>query len=76
MMIKVLLILFLIILLMKNNRIENFSAGTGIQLLTSKPYYTWYDYYTQLMKYPYYRPYYNRPYRPYYYGPYYRPYYF
>ena len=32
---------------------EGFLSGTDIQLLTSKPYYTQYDYLTQARKYPY-----------------------
>lgn len=33
---------------------EGFMSGTEVQLLTSKPYYTWYDYFTNVRKYPYY----------------------
>lgn len=61
---------------------ENFLSGTDVQLLTSKPYYTWYDYLTQARKYPYYYryPYYGYSFRyPYYnygYYPYYRPTYY
>lgn len=39
---------------------EGFLSGTDVQLLTSKPYYTWYDYLTNIWKYPYemyYQPY-------------------
>ena len=59
---------------------EGFISGTDVQLLTSKPYYTWYDYLTNWRRYPYfYRyPYYN--YYPQYYNygwyPYYRPQYY
>jgi len=61
---------------------EGFLSGTDVQLLTSKPYYTWYDYLTQARRYPYYYryPYYGSSYRyPYYnygYYPYYRPTYY
>jgi len=33
---------------------EGFLSGTDVQLLTSKPYYTWYDYLTNLKRDPYY----------------------
>jgi len=61
---------------------EGFLSGTDVQLLTSKPYYTWYDYLTQARRYPYYYryPYYGYSYRyPLYnygYYPYYRPTYY
>ena len=64
---------------------EGFISGTEVQLLTSKPYYTWYDYITNLRRYPYYYnygtyPYYGGGYRyPYYnygFSPYYRPRYY
>lgn len=57
---------------------EGFISGAEVQLLTSKPYYTWYDYISHSRRnpyfynYPYYgkRPYYNRyPYRSPYYSP-------
>ena len=51
---------------------ENFSSGTQVQMLTSTPYYNWYDYMTHAKRYfssylPYQRPYlpYQRPYLPY-----------
>ena len=36
---------------------EGFLSGTDVQLLTSKPYYTWYDYLSNLRRYPYNRGY-------------------
>ena len=36
-----------------NKTNEGFLSGTDVQLLTSKPYYTRYDYLTQARKYPY-----------------------
>jgi len=58
---------------------EGFLSGTDVQLLTSRPYYTWYDYLTSLRRYPYYHryPYYGYP-RYYNYGwyPYYIPRYY
>ena len=48
-----LLVILLIGFLFENKSKEHFSPGTDIQLLTSKPYYTWYDYITQMRKYPY-----------------------
>ena len=61
---------------------EGFLSGTDVQLLTSKPYYTWYDYLTNLRRYPYYHRYpyygysYSYPYVNYGYYPYYRPTYY
>ena len=53
---------------------ENFSSGTQVQMLTSTPYYNWYDYMTHAKRYfssylPYQRPYYLNT--PYYNTPYY-----
>ena len=59
-----------------NTTTEGFLSGTDVQLLTSKPYYTWYDYLTQASRYPYYNNYpyygqfYRRPYGRYYGYPY------
>ncbi len=65
----------------KNTVSEGFISGAEVQLLTSKPYYTWYDYlnhsrrnpyyYRSLYKYPSYNPYYNYRYN-YRYNPYYQ----
>ena len=58
---------------------EGFLSGTDVQLLTSKPYYTWYDYLTQARRYPYYNnyPYYGSSFRyPFYNYGYYRPRYY
>lgn len=53
-MLKYIVIILLVVFLYCNYcNIENFSPGTGIQLLTSKPYYTNYDYHTWMNKYPY-----------------------
>lgn len=63
--ITILLILLIIILIMMYQQQinEGFLSGTDVQLLTSKPYYTWYDYLTNIRKYPY-GMYYYQPYVP------------
>ena len=83
-MIQIIFIIILIIVLflcIEDNK-EHFSDGTAVQLLTSKPYYTWYDYLTKFnpyrynYKYPVYRyPIYRYPYYrfPIYRYPYYNP---
>lgn len=75
----ILLILTIGYVLYNNNLIkEGFISGTQIQLLSSKPYYTWYDFWRNpwrnSLRYPlsYRYPYYSYP--RYYYGyPFYRP---
>ena len=68
--------------LSRNSVNEGFLSGTDVQLLTSRPYYTWYDYLTNLRKYPYfYRyPYYGYgseyPYYNYGFYPFYKPTYY
>jgi hypothetical protein len=50
----ILIILFILtIYCLQKKTTEGFLSGTDVQLLTSKPYYTWYDYLTQARKYPY-----------------------
>ena len=49
----ILIILFILAIYYLQKKTEGFLSGTDIQLLTSKPYYTWYDYLTQERKYPY-----------------------
>lgn len=73
--------LFLIMLIVYYSRqiSEGYISGAEVQLLTSKPYYTWYDYITHSRKHPYfYRyPYYSKRYyynrSPYYYYPHFSP---
>lgn len=61
----------------RNTISEGFISGAEVQLLTSKPYYTWYDYLSHSRRNPYYYgssyygssyeyPYYNYGYYPYY----------
>jgi hypothetical protein len=50
----ILIILFILaIYCLQKKTTEGFLSGTDVQLLTSKPYYTRYDYLTQARKYPY-----------------------
>ena len=86
---RVLLILIVLLIgyiLYHNSLVkEGFISGTQVQLLTSKPYYTWYDYisrgdwfpwrYPIQYRYPLPYRYPNYTYPRYYYGyPFYRPY--
>ena len=67
------------ILMNRNTISEGFMSGAEVQLLTSKPYYTWYDYISNRKRNPYYYgSLYNYPYNNYRYNPYYNyyPYYF
>ena len=49
----ILTLLFILFFYSLQKTSEGFLSGTDIQLLTSKPYYTKYDYLTQARKYPY-----------------------
>ena len=50
------LLIVAIVCYIQNKKInEGFLSGTDVQLLTSKPYYTWYDYLTNWRRYPSYR---------------------
>lgn len=63
----------------RNTVSEGFISGAEVQLLTSKPYYTWYDYLSHSRRNPYYYGYsyygssYEYPYYNYGYYPYYSP---
>lgn len=79
-----LILLFSVILFYQRKTIsESFITGTDVQLLTSKPYYTMYDYLSNrkyqrpyILRYPYINPFYNIYKNTYPYVPFYRPYYF
>ena len=51
--IPIIFVLLIIFLCCNYYDMEKFSPGVGIQLLSSKPYYTGYDYLTWMNKYPY-----------------------
>lgn len=48
----IIILLIVLFLCIEDNK-EHFSDGTAVQLLTSKPYYTWYDYLTKFNPYRY-----------------------
>ena len=53
-MIKKIIFVFIILIIIYFLQIkENFSPGADIQLLTSKPYYTFYDYIRRFYQFPY-----------------------